>query len=304
MIFIVKWKGSETLIEVREVFKKIDDSEILKNITLQVRKGSVLGLIGPNGAGKTTLIKLITGIWQLDQGSIKVNGWDVFDNTKAKELMGYVSDQSHLYDSYKVKEMVLFFKLAYQNFSQKKFDELNRIFGIPLTKKVQSLSKGMKTKLSFMLNLSTLPQVLIMDEPTSGLDPMAKRQFTQVLLEDVADRSTTVLISSHHLSDLEQICDNIAVINKGEIKSQGSVDEIKHKIQKLQAVFPGGMPDSLLKNKDILNISHTGSIYYIITRNHSDDFKKELLSAGATLVEEINMNLEDVFVYSFGGDIL
>ncbi len=289
------------MIEVCGVCKRIEDSGILNGISFHVQKGSIFGLIGPNGAGKTSLIKTITGVWRPDKGSISINGCDILKSPAVKETLGYVPEQSHYYDSFRVREMTVFYKLAYKNFSDKRFEEVNRILGIPLSKRVRELSKGTKAKLSLLLNLSILPEVLILDEPTSGLDPIAKRRFMEIILDDVAERKTTLLISTHNLGDVEKVCDNIAVIDKGEIRFSGTVDDMKHKVRKLQVVFSGGMPEDILKRKDILHISSMGSVYHIVTEKYSEELEKYIRKSGATLVEEMSLSLEEIFIYSLGG---
>ncbi len=290
------------MIEVKGVNKRIGETEILKSINLNIQKGSILGLIGPNGAGKTSLIKTITGIWKPDKGSVTFKGLDIFSNPEVKENLGYVPDQCHYYASYRISEMLMFYKLAYKNFSQAKFKELNKIFEIPMSKRVRELSKGTKAKLSLLLNLSILPEVLILDEPTSGLDPVAKRTFTELILDDAAERKTTVLISSHNLGDLEKICENIAVIDKGEIKFFDTLDSIKKKVRKFQVVFKNGIPKDILKSEEFLNVSNIGSVLYIVTNKFSKSLEEKLISSGASLIEEINLNLEEIFIYSFGGE--
>lgn len=292
------------MIEVNEVYKRIGEADILKSISLHVQKGSILGLIGPNGAGKTSLIKTITGIWKPDKGMVSFKGLDIFTNPEVKEHLGFVPDQCHYYDSYRVSEMAMFYKLAYKNFSQSRFEEINKVLEIPLSKRIRELSKGTKAKLSLLLNLSILPEVLILDEPTSGLDPVAKRIFTELILDDASERKTTVLISSHNLGDLEKICENIAVIDKGEIRFFGTLDNIKQKIRKFQVVFKDGIPQEILKCKEFLNVSNIGSVLYVVTDDFSKSLEEKLKSSGASLIEEINLNLEEIFIYSFGGEYL
>ncbi|MFZ5988969.1 MAG: ABC transporter ATP-binding protein [Bacillota bacterium] len=244
----------KALIEVCEVHKSIEQNKILNSINLNVKKGSIFGLIGPNGAGKTSLIKILTGIWEPDEGLVRFKGSDVFENVRIKESIGYVPDLCHYYDSFRVKEIIRFYKLAYKRFSEERFQELNKLFQVSTNKRISGLSKGTKAKLMFMLSLSIMPEYLILDEPTSGLDPIAKRRFMETLLDEVSERGTTVLISTHNLADVEQICDSIAVISSGGIKFHGTVDEIKHKVRKLQVVFKDCIPKGLADMEDILSV--------------------------------------------------
>jgi len=288
------------MIRIQGGFKNLGDNHVLKDINIQVDKGSIFGLIGPNGAGKTTMIKCLTGVWKLDKGDVTIDGKPVFDNPETKEKIGYVPDQSHYYNSYRVKEMIKFYTLAYKSFNMDRYSKLNGIFKIDSLKYIRQLSKGMKTRLALMLSLSIMPEVLILDEPTSGLDPIIKREVLNIVLDDVAERGTTVLISSHNLGDLERICDSVAIIDGGEIKYQNNIEDMKKKIRKLQAAFKDENID-LSDIKDILSVTKAGRVYYIVTKEYSEDLKNQLHAKGASFIEEIDMSLEDIFINSIGG---
>lgn len=215
------------MIEISGVTKILGNKEVLKNINLGVTKGTIFGLIGENGAGKTTLIKCLTGIYLPDQGSIRIGEQEVFDNPGVKGRIGYVADQNHYFPRMKVKELIRFYRLSYPSFSEERFQRLNQLFQLDLNKRLKQLSKGMKMRLALGLNLSIQPEVLVLDEPTSGLDPLVKREVTNLLLQEVEERGTTIFISSHHLSDLERICDSIAIIQAGEIRYVNSLEGMK-----------------------------------------------------------------------------
>lgn len=287
------------MINICGVFKQIDNTKILKDVNLSIKEGTILGLIGPNGAGKTTLIKILTGIWQADKGSVMYKDSPVFDNKEVKGRIGYVPDFCNYYENFRVKEIIEFFELAYDKFDEKRFDELNNMLEISKMKRISSLSKGNKAKLMIALSLSIRPEYLVLDEPTSGLDPVAKRRFVEIILDEVSESNTTVLISTHNLADVEQICDSIAIINSGEIKYDGTVDDIKKKVTKLQAVFPKGFSKEAF-GEGILDVKNVGSIYYIITKEYSERFGEKLRACGATMVEEIDLSLEEIFIYSYG----
>lgn len=287
------------MINVCGVCKEIEGTKILKDINLNIKEGTILGLIGANGAGKTTLIKILTGVWQEDSGTVKYDGTPVFDSKEVKKRIGYVPDFCNYYESFKVKEIVDFYKLAYDKFDEKRFDEINSTLQISKSKRISSLSKGNKAKLMLALSLSIYPDFLIMDEPTSGLDPVAKRKFVEIILDEVSGRNTTVLISTHNLADVEQICDSIAIINGGEIQYDGSVDDIKQKVTKLQVIFKNGFTRDAF-GEEILDVKNVGSVYYIITKDYCEKFEEKLREHGASMVEEVDLSLEEIFVYSYG----
>lgn len=290
------------MIDIINVSKKIDDKFIIKDVNLHVDKGSIFGIIGENGAGKTTLIKCITGIYKLDGGRILVDGEEVFDNNNIKQRIGYVSDENQYFSSFKVKDLMEFYKRTYNNFSKKRFDELSKKFKIPEARRIRELSKGMKMRTSLMLNLCIQPEILVLDEPTSGLDPVVKKEVMSLLLDEVASKEVTIFISSHHLDNIERICDSVAIIKNGTIKHSSSMEEAKNGIKKLQVVFKNNETanKTLPELNEIIKTETIGRVTYIITKNYSKAFEKKLYDIGAEFIEIIDMSLEDTFIYFVG----
>lgn len=280
----------------------LGDKKALDDINLNIEKGSIFGIIGENGAGKTTLIKCMLGIYKQDEGEIKIAGEPIFESTLIKNKIGYVAAEVQYYSSFKVKELIKFYALTYNTFSYERFKELNKIFKIPENKRIRELSKGMKMRVSLMLNLSIYPEILILDEPTSGLDPIIKRKLINILLEEVSERNTTIFIASHHLDDLERICDCVAIIEKGKIKYTNNIEDMKKYIKKLQVLLKDENRIDEIKNWDeIMTVENIGRINYLITNNYSDELQEKLLKSGAEFVEEIDLSLEDMFIYSMEG---
>ncbi len=292
------------MLNIANVSKKLGGKQVLNNINLNIERGSIFGLIGPNGAGKTTLIKCITGIYDVDEGGIKVNGEKTFDNSGIKNIMGYVPDENSQFSTFKVKDMIKFYSLSYKNFDTELFNKFNLYFKIPKDRFIGKLSKGMKTRLSIMLNLSINPEILIMDEPTSGLDPMAKKAILNLIVDKVADKGITVVISSHNLSDLERICDSVAIINDNEIKYTNSIENMKKNIRKFQMVFKDKVPTDIEKLDNVINVSNVGRVYNVVIGKGVDDFLEKLKEKDLVFYEEIDLSLEDMFIYSVGGDAL
>ncbi|NLL17782.1 MAG: ABC transporter ATP-binding protein [Clostridia bacterium] len=288
------------MIEINEVTKILGDREVLKNITLGVTKGTIFGLIGENGAGKTTLIKCLTGIYLPDQGRVRIGEQEVFDNPAVKARIGYVADQNHCFPGMKVKELIRFYRLSYSSFSEERFQSLNQVFQLDLNKRLKQLSKGMKMRLALGLNLSIQPEVLVLDEPTSGLDPIVKREVTNLLLQEVEERDTTIFISSHHLSDLERICDNIAIIQEGQIQYVNSLEGMKRNIKKLQVVFQEEPPQDLKDWPEVLAMEKLGRVHYLITKEYSREFEEKLKGCRLMFLEEVDLSLEDMFIYAAG----
>lgn len=289
------------MIQVKNLYKGYGKKPVLKNVSLQVRKGSIHGLIGRNGSGKTTLIKCLTGIYKQDQGSILICGEEIYDNPNGKRKMGYVADRNEYFANYRIYEMIDLYEELYPNFSREDFSDYNEAMKLDEKKLVKQLSKGQKMRLALMLNLSSHPEILIMDEPMEGLDVIAKNQIMDFIIREVEDREMTVFISSHHLSELENFCDSITMIRDGKITGHGSIDEMKETVTKLQVVLRKGLPTGFDQWKGVLHYSNVGSIYTIIWK-HFDEEKKEALElAGAELIEEIPISLEEIFLYENGG---
>ena len=285
-------------LEVKNLSKSFDHFQ-LRNITFSLPKGYIMGLIGPNGSGKTTTIKLILNMLERSSGEIKIMGLDnIADEQKAKAELGVVFDTNYFSDDWKITQVEKSISVFYPNWNTERFAEMLRKFHIATNKKVKELSKGMQMRLALMLNLSLHPDVLVLDEPTSGLDAIAKKQVLDLLISEVSEYQCTVVISSHHLGELEKLCDSLTILQNGNILYQDSIDEIKQQIVKLQAVFKE-QPD--LSDIDVLNVEHIGSIYYIITDKNTDELINTLYQKGAELVEQIGMSLEDIFIYTSTG---
>lgn len=288
------------MIEIKGFSKSFDDKRVLNNINISVPKGSIFGLIGPNGAGKTTLIKALTGIYYGDKGEIFIDGQNVYENVDIKSKIGYVADENNFLASYRVKDIIKFYQYAYKEFNIERFRELNKIFKLPEKSYIFRFSKGMKMRLSIMLNLCIMPEVLILDEPTSGLDPVIKRKFMNLLLEEVAERKTTIFISSHNLSDLERICDGVAIINQGEVKYSNSIEDMKNKIKKLQVAFIDDAPKDIDKWEEIIKVNKVGRVYHLITKDYNEEIMDKIKKSRVHFIEELDLSLEDMFLYTLG----
>lgn len=287
------------MIEVKKLYKSYGDKEfpVLKNIEMKAEKGSIHGLIGHNGSGKTTLIKCLAGIFKPDQGEVLVGGSQVYENPSVKENIGYVADSNHYFPSYKVKEMVRFYGQVFPKFSEGKFNELNEIFQVNPRSQIRHLSKGQQMRVSFMLNIAIRPTVLLLDEPTSGLDAIAKRQLLDLLVTEVEEEGTAVVISSHHLSELEKVCDYVTMLKNGEVDMQGDLEMLKEQVEKYQVVFPEGAPPEFYNMENLLYISNVGSIYTVLCRQNKSNMKDKMKEMGALLTEPISINLEEAFVW-------
>lgn len=285
------------MIEVNNVSFEIDGKKILKDINLKISEGKIYGIIGPNGVGKTTLLRCLTGIYQVTEGKVTYDGEDVYDNPKVKELIGYVADENIMQTGFRVNEILKFYKYSYPNFDEKKYNELNKIFKIPEKRFIFQLSKGMKMRLSIMLAFSIRAKYLVLDEPTSGLDAILKNKLLKIFADEVYENKTTIIISSHHLNELERICDDVAILDNGIVSYENSVENMKNKIKKIQVAFDEPVYEEDLNLKGIFNISKVGRVFTIITDEYDEEFLDNLKKFKPLFIEEIDLSLEDIFIY-------
>lgn len=289
------------MIQIENLTKSYQEYQALDNINIQVSKGSIFGLVGPNGAGKTTLIKTMMGLLMPTLGQVLIDGHNVLQNPSIKSRIGYVADYQSYYPGFMVRDMVRLYQETYDQWNKERFTQLQHIFKLPENKKVKNLSKGMRTQLAVLLNLSIMPSVLIMDEPTSGLDPVLRRQLLNILMSEVAENETTIFISTHNLNELERICDHIGIIHHGRVLFNESLEEMKKNVRKIQVAFTDGLPGEFLNRQDILEVEEQGRVYTIVVKENVDELMTELQKHHPILLETIDMSLEDIFIYRMGG---
>jgi len=285
------------MIEVNNLSYEIDGKQILNNINLKINKGTIFGIIGPNGVGKTTLLRCLTGIYKPISGTINYDGREVYDNIEVKGQIGYVADENIMQTKFKVKEVLKYYKYTYDAFDENKFNELNKIFKIPENKYIFQLSKGMKMRLSIMLAFSIQAKYLILDEPTSGLDAILKNKLLNIFLDEVFENNTTIVISSHHLGELERICDDVAILDEGVVSYENSVENMKNKIKKIQVAFDKPISEEDLRLKGTFKITKVGRVFTIVTDEYDEELVKSLKELNPLFIEEIDLSLEDIFIY-------
>ncbi len=288
------------MIKVSEVTKYFDDYKVLDEISINVKKGTIYGLVGPNGAGKTTVINHINGALKPLSGKITIGGEEVYENEAVKSRVLSIADDWFYYSTFTVREMAKFYEKVYKTFNRQRYDAIKEIFKIDEKRQIRKLSKGMKKQVAFWLSLSAMPEVLILDEPLDGLDPVMRKQVLNLVIADVADRGMTVLVSSHNLRELEDICDWVGIIHNGKMIAEKPLDDLKGNVHKYQVVFAGEGADAL-NMENILHISNTGTVYSIIIRGSAEETEKMITALSPVLCERISLTLEEVFIYELGG---
>lgn len=289
------------MIKVCNVTKHFERFRVLDDMNLTVPKGAIYGLVGPNGAGKTTVINHITGMLIPEKGTITIDGEEVFENEAVKQRVLSISDDWFYYSTYSIKEMAKFYKSIYKNFSQERYEAIRQIFSIDEKRQIRKLSKGMKKQVAFWLSMSAMPDVLILDEPLDGLDPVMRKQVLNLVISDVAERSMTVLVSSHNLRELEDICDWVGIIHKGRMIIEKPLDDLKGSVQKYQVVLTDEQASQLETDADILHISRTGAVYNVIVKGDAEYADNKMHQLDSVLCERISLTLEEVFIFELGG---
>lgn len=289
------------MIKAKGIVKKFGDFKALDNFEISVKKGSIYGLVGPNGAGKTTIINHLTGVYMPDKGTVVIDGEDVWENDNLKQRVLCINDDWYYFGSYTVKEMARFYESIYKNFNRERYEKLGKVLKIEENRQIRRLSKGMKKQIAFRLVLSCMPEVLILDEPLDGLDPVMRKQIMNIIISDVAEREMTVLVSSHNLRELEDICDHVGIIHNGKMVIEKPLDDLKGNISKLQLVFKEKIPEELKEKINILHISKTGSVYTAIVKGDTEKIENEINAYNPLVFDKVSLTLEEVFIYELGG---
>lgn len=287
------------MIEVRNVMKEFDGFRALDDMSMTVQTGSVYGLVGPNGAGKSTIIRHLTGIYRQDAGEITIDGAPVFENPEVKSRIAYIPDDIFYYANASIREMMDFYRSIYPHFDAERFKKLADVFGLDPKRQMRRLSKGMQKQAAFWIAVSLRPEILILDEPVDGLDPVMRRRIWSIIMADVAENGTTVLVSSHNLRELEDVCDRVGIMNKGKIMIERSLNELQENIVKIQLALPDG--ESLPEGLDILHKSNTGRLQSLIMHGTQEELTEKLQSAHPLFIDAVPLTLEEIFIYELGG---
>ncbi len=283
------------MLEVKNVTKTFGDFKALDDLTMTVPTGAVYGLVGPNGAGKSTAIRHLTGVYRPDGGWIALDGQPIYENPKQKERIASIPDDIFYFPAATLEEMRKYYAGIYKNFDHDLFNRLYEVFELPKKSPIRRFSKGMQKQAAFHLAICTRPDVLILDEPVDGLDPVMRRQVWNLILSDVAQRETTVLISSHNLRELEDICDHVGIMDHGKMLLERSLADMQGATHKLQLV--GEVPEGL----QILHESTSGRLKTLVVRGSAEQISAKAQAANLTYFDVLPLSLEEIFIYELGG---
>ncbi len=283
------------MLELKHVTKCFGSFKALDDLTMTVPKGAVYGLVGPNGAGKTTAIRLMLGVYYPESGTLTMQGQPVFENPAVKERICSIPDDVFYFPAATLEDMRKFYRGLYPRFDDELFEKLQGIFNLPRKSLIRRFSKGMQKQAAFHLSLCTRPELLILDEPLDGLDPVMRRQVSSIILSDVAQNGTTVIISSHNLRELEDVCDHVGIMDKGKMLLERSLADIQGSTVKLQ--IAGAVPEGL----EILHEAVSGRLKTLIVRGTAEEVTEKVEAVQPAYFDVLPLSLEEIFIYELGG---
>ena len=287
------------MIEVKNVTKRFEDFAALRDLTMTVPTGAVYGLVGPNGSGKSTILRHITGIYRQDAGEVLVDGQPVYENTAVKARIAYIPDDVFYFPQAGVRDMMLYYKGIYPSFDTGRYEKLKEVFQLDEKQPIRRMSKGMQKQAAFWLAMCQRAEVMVLDEPVDGLDPVMRRQIWGLLMADAAERGLTVLVSSHNLRELEDVCDHVGILDRGHLLLERSLSELQENISKVQLALPDDRP--LPEGLNLVHETVSGRLRTLILRGDPDATLQRLQECEPLFLDAVPLSLEEIFIYELGG---
>ncbi len=288
------------MIEVKGLTKGYEGIKAVEELDLTVNKGSIYGLLGSNGAGKTTLLKTLAGLYRQDRGEVLVGGEKVYENPEVKQRMVFISDALYFFPSYTIEEMGTFYSRMYDSWNEKRFRELAKVFKIDFKRKINQLSKGMTRQVGIWLGLSAMAEVMILDEPLDGLDSVMRKKVKNLLFQDVAERQLTVIISSHNLRELEDLCDYVGILHRGKMVIERDMDDLKKDVHKVQFALRQSNKIPEITGLEVLHKEKKGSVDVWIIRGSHQAIENRFREMDPAILDILPLSLEEVFIYEMG----
>lgn len=282
------------MIEINNLTKTFGTKKVLNNLSLKIEDGKIFGLVGINGSGKSTLLRLIAGIYQADSGSIFIDEEEVYENPQAKSKMFFLPDEP-FYSNNTTPYTLSGIYEAFYDFDKKEYLTYLNDFKLPLSKNLNTFSKGMKRQVFVALALAIKPKYLLLDEAFDGLDPLARLQFKRAIINLVEDYHTTIIISSHSLRELEDICDSYGLLDDGTINSTGDIHDAINKYHKYQVAF-SQMVNKEQFNVDFITYQQDGRIIKVVVKEELEEFKQKILVNKPLIIDEIKIDFEELFI--------
>ena len=289
------------MISMTNVTKTFSGFKALDNIDMNASAGTVYGLVGSNGAGKTTLIKHLSGVYRQDSGQVIIDGQRVYENNAIKQRTGVIPDEVYFYPQSSTFDMAKFYSGIYPRFDWDYYKELSTVFPIDEKQSLRRMSRGMQKQSVFWLTIACRFDVLLLDEPVDGLDPVMRRSVWKLLLRDVAEHGTTVVVSSHNLRELEDVCDHVGIMHNGKIVLERSLSDLQSDVYKLNVAFDNELPQEIPGLQE-LHRSKAGRLYTLIVRGDREEVNARIRELAPTFMDVLPLTLEEIFIYELGGE--
>lgn len=285
------------MLKIDQLQKSFGNKQILNNLCLEIPEGTIFGLVGINGAGKSTLLRCIAGVYEPEQGSILFNDSDTYEDERVRNEIAFVSDEAYFPVGSTIKSVKLLYETLYDCFSQEDYKKYLELFQLDENASIVNLSKGNKRRVSLLFALCTKPKLLLLDEAYDGLEPLARYKFKNVLTQLIEDEQITVIISSHNLKELEDICDSFGILEDGKMMEYGDLTESKENLNKYQIVFDQELEDNAFDAFDILHLEHEGRVYKLVAKGNQNTVLSKIQEMHPLLVDVLQVNFEELFIY-------
>ena len=285
------------MIKIYNLSKKYDKTNVIDNLSVEIKDGCIYGLVGSNGAGKSTLLRLINGIFKPESGNILIDNEEVFENEKIKQELVFIPDDLFFYPGYTLLDTAKYYEAMYKKFDMEYLKKLANLLKLDLNKKISTFSKGMKRQCALICALSTNAKYMFFDETFDGLDPVIRNTMKKIMAKKMEENNTTIVMTSHNLRELEDVCDNLGLLHKGGILFESDIDSIKTNMYKVQISLKEDITKDKFKELEIINFKKIGSVATIIINDKNGNSKKELEKLNPIILDFLPLTLEEVFIY-------
>ena len=295
---MLKWrKGGNSMIKITGLVKSFGDKKVLDGLNCTIKTGTIYGLIGANGAGKSTLMRIITGVYNKDAGSIEVDGEELKDVEEIKQKFVYVSDDLFFFKNYTIKDTLKFYKKLYKNFDAEYAMKLVKTLNLNELQRIETFSKGMKRQTAIICALATNAEYMFFDETFDGIDPVVRSFIKRAISEKMEEKGCTIIVSSHNLRELEDICDNLGLLYKGGILFESEIDTLKTNMFKIQISLRDEFSQDNFSDFKVLSFKKSGSVATIILEGNREEYEEKLNAMNPIILDFLPLTLEEIFIY-------
>ena len=285
------------MIKITDLNKSFGNNKVLENLNCNIKTGSIYGLIGANGAGKSTLLRIIMGIFKEDSGTIELNGELIKDRESLMQKLAFVPDDLFFFKNYTLKDTFDFYANIYNQFETDRAIKLAETLKLPIDKKVMNFSKGMKRQAALICAICTNADYMFFDETFDGIDPVVRNYLKKIIAEQMDKKETTIIMTSHNLRELEDICDNIGLLYKGGILFESEIDSLKTNMFKIQISLPNDFSEKEFENFNVLSFKKSGSVATVILKGDREKYEKDLQEMKPIILDFLPLTLEEIFIY-------